>query len=94
MVKIKWTGKAFKDLESIYKFVSNDSEFYASRLIDKIISSVDILENYPLSGRIVPEKNDETIREIIEGNYRIFYKIISRFQISILRVHHSARNVK
>jgi toxin ParE1/3/4 len=94
MVKIIWTRRAFKDLEIIFNYIANDSELYATRQIDKIILTVDHLEQFPLSGRLVPEKNDETIRELIEGNYRIFYKIISTTRISILRVHHSAMNIK
>ena len=94
MVKINWTKTALNDLKAIYDYIEKDSKFYAGRLIEKIIVAVDQLENFPLSGRIVPEKNDETIREIIFGNYRIFYKIISPVKILILRIHHSAKNVK
>jgi addiction module RelE/StbE family toxin len=94
MVKIIWTKRSFKDLEKIFLYVANDSELYATRLIERIISIVDQLEHFPFSGKIVPEKNDETIRELIEGNYRIFYKVVSNSRISILRVHHSAKNVK
>ena len=94
MVKINWTKTALNDLKAIYDYIEKDSKFYAARLIEKIIVAVDQLENFPLSGRIVPEKNDETIREIIFGNYRIFYKIISPVKILILRIHHSAKNVK
>ncbi len=47
----------------------------------------------PLSGRIVPEKEDPNIRELIEGNYRIFYRV-TRNNITILRIHNSARNLK
>ena len=94
MVKINWTKTALNDLKAIYDYIEKDSKFYAGRLIEKIIVTVDQLENFPLSGRIVPEKNDETIREIIFGNYRIFYKIISPVKILILRIHHSAKNVR
>ena len=94
MVKINWSKTALSDLKIIHQFVSKDSILYADRLINTIVSAVDILENFPLSGRIVPEKNDEIIREVLKGNYRIFYKIQSPKQITVLRVHHSARNIK
>jgi len=62
--------------------------FYADRFTDNLVSRVDQLIDYPNSGRVVPEKEDSSIRELIEGNYRIFYKI------NILRIHHASRNIK
>jgi len=94
MVKIVWTKTALIDLKNIFYYVAKDSKYYATRLVERIIDAVEQLENFPKSGRIVPEKNDETIREIIFGNYRIFYKMVSQNKISILRIHHSAKNVK
>ncbi len=92
MVKIEWTPLAFEDLESIFKYIPKDSVFYATRQIDTLINKVNILEEYSLSGRIVPEFNNEFIRELIEGNYRIIYKIDKEI-IYIIRVHHSAKNL-
>ena len=68
--------------------------FYADRYIDKLIERVDQLESNPKSGRVVPEFGILTIRELIEGNYRIVYQINNTRSISIIRVHHSARELK
>ena len=92
MAKIKWGKRAVKDLKSIHDYISLDSAFYAHRYVNKLISRVDQLETQPDSGRIVPEKEDPSIRELIEGNYRIFYKI-QKNNIFILRIHHAARNI-
>ena len=67
--------------------------FYAERFIQKVISRVDQLIEFPESGRIVPEKEDSTIRELIEGNYRIFYRW-NKNNVTILRFHNSARAIK
>ncbi|MFN6080220.1 MAG: type II toxin-antitoxin system RelE/ParE family toxin, partial [Bacteroidota bacterium] len=40
----------------------------------------------------VPEYVRKDVRELNEGNYRIFYKI-NKNSISIIRVHHAARNI-
>ncbi len=93
MAKIIWTRSSYNDLKQIFNYISKDSELYATRLIGRIIERVDILENSPLAGRIVPEKEDKTIRELIEGNYRIFYKVGDKNRIFILRIHHGARNI-
>ena len=93
MVKVVWTEFAIEDLKSIHDYISKDSKVYASRFVEKLMSRVDQLETNPKSGRIVPEFNIETLRELIEGNYRIIYKIDSDF-IGIVRVHHSARQLR
>lgn len=62
MVKIIWTDFALEDLRAIHEYISKDSKVYADRVVDKIILRVDQLENFPKSGRVVPEFNDETLR--------------------------------
>jgi addiction module RelE/StbE family toxin len=93
MVKIIWTDLAVDDLKLIHEYISKDSKKYADRLIEKLLERVDQLENFPKSGRIVPEFNLATLRELIEGNYRIIYKVFPS-QVTIIRVHHAARQLK
>ncbi len=91
MAKIIWTELALDDLKAIWEFISRDSKHYAGKQIEKIIERTEQLEIFPASGRIVPEFNNELIRELIEGNYRIIYKIEAEDLVGIARVHHSAR---
>ena len=93
MVKLIWTEIAIEDLRLIHEYISKDSKLYADRFIEKIINRVDQLEHFPKSGRVVPEFDSSDIREIIEGNYRIIYKVTSS-QVAIIRIHHSARQLK
>lgn len=97
---LSWFGQTRQigDLESIGDYIAENSdensEKYAKLTIQRIFEKTSILENYPEAGRIVPEKNEENVRELIEGNYRIIYEIISEDLIYILTVYHSARNLK
>lgn len=93
MVEIIWTRIALEDLRTIFLYISADSVYYATRFINKLITRVDVLQQFPYSGRIIPEKGDQLIRELIEGNYRIFYYIESEKKVFILRVHHSSKNI-
>lgn len=93
MVKVIWTEFALEDLRSIHTYISQDSKLYADRFIEKIILRVEQLETYPQSGRIVSEFQIDTLRELIEGNYRIIYNINSD-SIGVVRVHHSAQQLK
>jgi plasmid stabilization system protein ParE len=94
MVKIVWTEISILDLKEIFDFIAEDSVRYATITTNKIYQSVQMITGNPYLGRIVPEFNEKLIRELIEGNYRIIYRIKSEFQVDILRVYHSARLLK
>lgn len=91
MVKIIWTARALHDLEDIADFISRDSKRFARLTIEKLIETAKIIEENQLIGRIVPELNQNEIREIITGNYRIIYHNINSNYSNILTVHHCSR---
>jgi toxin ParE1/3/4 len=94
MVKIVWTELSISDLREIFEYIADDSVRYASITTNKVYLRVQPLADNPLIGRIVPEFNEISIRELIEGNYRIIYRIKSEIQIDVLRVYHVARLLK
>lgn len=93
MVEIRWLKEARDDLRDIYDYISLDSERYAKRQIDKLINRTQILKNQIRVGKEVEEINTPEIRELIEGNYRIIYRILNENQVHILMVHHGARDL-
>ena len=78
------------DLEAIHAYIGRDSDIYASATVLRILESVEKLEQYPLSGRVVPELGDEKLRELIVGNYRVVYEVGSS-AVTIQTVLHGAR---
>ena len=90
MVKIIWSDLAIEDLKSIHDYISKDSTRYANEMIERIIQRVDQLENFPNSGRKVPEFDNELIRELIVDNYRIVHNVDEQF-VSISRIHQSSK---
>ncbi len=44
-----------------------------------------------MMGRIVPEQNNQFLREMIFKNYRIIYEIVGNTKIEILTIYHQAR---
>lgn len=91
-MKIIWTKSAFLNLESIKNYISQDSEYYAVELIEKIFGAVEKLSAFPRLGREVPEIKKENIREIIYGNYRILYRIDIEV-LHIIAIIHAARDL-
>jgi plasmid stabilization system protein ParE len=94
MAKVIWTDQAIEDINNIAEFIAKDSFKYAQIQVNKFFDLALLLENNSKIGRRVPEINDNSIREIISGSYRIIYKIRSGQEILIITVHHSSRSMK
>jgi len=94
MALLIWTERALEDIENIAEFISKDSEKYAKIQVQKFFKSAESLQSNCKIGRIVPELNRKEIRELILGNYRLIYRIVSDEQIDIISVHHSYRLLK
>lgn len=93
MVKVVWTDSALYDLNNIGDHIAKDSERYAELTIIRLFNCVDILDNHPKAGKMVAEFQNDNLRELIRGSYRIVYHIINKSRIDILSVHHSARMI-
>ena len=91
-MKVVFTPQANQDLLEIVRFISQDKPRAAQNWVDTLRKSVNKLSEFPHLGRIVPEYGDDTIREIIKGQYRIVYKLdIKGKTVAVLTVHHSMR---
>jgi toxin ParE1/3/4 len=91
MVKIVWTDSAIDDLNDIGEYIAKDSLRYAEITVEKLFNAVDILEKNSRAGKMIPEFENELIRELVRGSYRIVYQIVDEYRIDILTVHHCAR---
>ena len=94
MVKIVWTELSILDLKEIFDYIAEDSNRYATITGTRLYKRVQPITENPYMGWIVPEFNEKSIREILEGNYRIIYRIKSKTQVDILRIYHCARLLK
>jgi toxin ParE1/3/4 len=94
MAEVSWTDQAIEDINNIAEFIAKDSEKYAGIQIERFFERVEILETNPLIGRIVPETNTKSIRELVLGNYRIIYVLIHKKRVDILTVHNGYRLLK
>ena len=84
-MRVVWSEEAEHRLAQIEQYIASDNPAAAITLIDKIIARAVDLEHFPKMGRKVPEIDAEHIRELIEGNYRIVYRLKKK-TIEILTV--------
>jgi toxin ParE1/3/4 len=80
-------------IDLIARFIARDSVDRTALFIDRLIQATDRLQYFPFSGRLIPEINEPTCREIIYGSYRIMYRV-KNDEVWITGIVHSARNWK
>ena len=90
--KIVWTESAWRDLEETAEYIAKDSLHYAAALVRQIREAARSLAHLSERGRIVPEFNDPSVRELIVGNYRLIYQLTMK-AIYIVGFIHGARDL-
>ncbi|MBI2907771.1 MAG: type II toxin-antitoxin system RelE/ParE family toxin [Chloroflexi bacterium] len=90
-MKVHWTDTAKGHLGAIHSYIAQDSPEYAKHVVDRLTRRSQQIAEFPFSGRRVPEHDVDSIREVIEGPYRVIY-MIGGDRIDILAVIHGARN--
>ena len=88
--KIYWTRQSRDDLRAIRAFIARDAPKTASAYVRRLRQSVERLRRFPHSGQVIPELGREDTREVIQGNYRIIYRV-GDCRVDILTVYHGAR---
>jgi plasmid stabilization system protein ParE len=79
-------------LRHIYDYIAQDLPLYAKRVAEALVSKTAGLDDLPRMGRVVPELNEETVRELSLYSYRILYEIKSA-GIEVLAVIHKRRDL-
>jgi len=74
-MRIQWSPQSLRDLDAIHAYIAKDSKHYADLTIARVFSAVERLIQFPQSGRIVPERDEPEIREIIVGRFRVVYRL-------------------
>ena len=89
-MKVIWTEQALVRLIEIQDFIAQSNPAAAERLIRRIVERGGGLTKFPEMGRTVPELPGTGVREIIEGRYRIVYRIRAK-SIQVLTVFEGHR---
>jgi toxin ParE1/3/4 len=93
MAEIVWSPRAIDDVRAIATHIAEDSVAYAKSVAQKIVASTRRLAVFPMSGRVVPEFGDESIREVFAYSYRIIYRVEGE-TVTVAAVVHGKRPVE
>ena len=91
-MKVVWSRRALLDVEHIRDYIAQDSPAYAQPFIERLLRTTRCLPQFPRSGRVMPEAEDNNIREVIYQGYRIIYRL-NPDTIEIVMVVHGSRNL-
>ena len=89
MANLFWEVDAIRDLDLIGEYIAQQSPDYAPTYVERVIAAAEHLADFPLSGRMIPEQDDQALREVIFQNYRIVYEFATD-EVTILGVIHAA----
>ena len=89
-MKIKFTPSARTQFLSALSYIYNDKPSAAVNFKNRVEKTLRRLEDFPESGRIIPEFPELSYREVIISPYRFFYRIKAD-TIWIIAVWHGAQ---
>ncbi len=91
-MKVTWSPQARQQLRGIRDYIALDSPTYARQTVERIKRRTWQIKQFPLLGGIVPEYCHDDLREVLEGSYRIIYRV-SQDRAEIAAVIHGAQTL-
>jgi plasmid stabilization system protein ParE len=72
---VVWTKSATEQLERILRHIAADRPVAAAEFRAEILERVESLSRLPLIGAVYEKDCTGRTREILSGNYRVFYRV-------------------
>jgi plasmid stabilization system protein ParE len=91
-LKLRWTEQAVNELGAIAEYISLASPVYAEQVVERIVSRLRQAQDFPDSGRRVPETTATDVRELIESPYRILYRTMPT-AIEVIAIVHGRQDL-
>jgi toxin ParE1/3/4 len=89
-LKVQFTPSARRQFLAVIAYIRRDKPSAAVRFRKRCESVLTRLEEYPDSGRKIPEFPELPYLEVVIGNYRFFYRVESDV-VWIVAVWHGAQ---
>jgi len=91
--QVVWTEPAWDDVEATAEYIARDSDYYAAAFVREIRQAAESLCEMAERGQIVPEFEDDSVRELLVRPYRLVYRLKPE-EVTILAVIHGARRAR
>lgn len=92
-MKVRWLKRALRDVEKAALYIARERPRTALHWAEEVIARMRQVGELPESGRMVPEIGNPRIREIIQQDVRVIYRLDSD-EIVVMIVWHTRRDVR
>ena len=84
-MRIIWSGRALERVEEIAAYIEQDNPSAAAHWVEELFAEVESLGDFPEMGK--PGRGVATpgIRELVVGDFRIFYEVGADIDIHSVR---------
>jgi plasmid stabilization system protein ParE len=89
-VRLAWSDRALARACETARYIAADDPAAAVRWVEGLFDSAARLADFPESGRLAPELEDRSVRELVYGAYRVFYRVDAG-TVLILTVRHASQ---
>jgi toxin ParE1/3/4 len=90
--RVRWATPALENLQQAAAYIGLDSPRYAAALVREARDAARSLRRFSDRGRLVPEAQDASVRELFIGSYRLIYRVFNE-EVQIIAFVHSARRL-
>jgi plasmid stabilization system protein ParE len=90
---LAWSPEAIEDIEALAGYIERDSPWYAHAVASRIVATAETIPKHPRMGRIVPEIEQEDIRERFVYGFRLIYRIEKKRILLAAIIHGSSTRI-
>lgn len=91
-MKLRWREVAQGHVLEIARYIARDKQSAAKKWAERIYKRAKDAARFPYMGKRVEEKDQDNVRELVEGAYRIIYVIDEAADlVEIYMIVHGAR---
>lgn len=91
--KVAWVEVAWSDVSAVADYIAKDSARYAAAFVREVREAARSLGQFAERGRVVPEFQDPSVRELLVRDYRLIYRLTGR-DVFIIAFIHGARHLE
>ena len=89
--EVAWAESAQDALDAVIEYIAQDSRQAATRVLYGALRAAASLARFAGRGRVVPELNDPSIREVFVHRYRLQYEV-QEARVVVVAFLHGARD--
>lgn len=86
-MRIVWSPTARRRAQSAVDHIALDRPQTSLHWLDGLIRRVELLQELPEQGRVVPEWHESSVREVVHEPYRVIYEVLDN-RLEILTLSH------